>query len=320
VPDDKLDTVTPFATARSAAVEASTPVSEASRVAPRARSDTRAAARSRDLRLMILAALSLTAAIAIARAGQWTAGSDFGYWLGVAAGAAMFMLLTYPLRKRMRFAQRLGRMRGWFALHMVLGIATPLLVILHSRLAFGSVNATVAFAVMALVAGSGFVGRFLYARIHHGLYGEKASLAQLRHAANDEASAVHAQLAIVPEVVARLDAFSTRAETVGREGMRHPLRFVALGLESLAVRLRCRARLRRGLVEQAQGEGWDAPRLARRVTRRRELVDRYVATTLRVAQFAVFERLFSWWHVLHVPLVWLLVASVVAHVVAVHMY
>ncbi len=320
MPDDKLDTVMPSALARQAASPHPPEAPAAAREAAPARPDTRAAARSRDLRLMILAGLWLAAAIAIARAGQWTAGSDFGYWLGVAGGVAMFLLLTYPLRKRMRFAQRLGRMRGWFALHMVLGIATPLLVILHSRLAFGSVNATVAFAVMALVAGSGFVGRFLYARIHHGLYGGKASLAQLRHAASDEASAVHAQLAIVPEVVARLDAFAARAETVGREGMRHPLRFVALGLESVAVRLRCRARLRQGLAEQARREGWDARRLERREGRRRELVDRYVATTVRVAQFAVFERLFSWWHVLHVPLVWLLAASVIAHVVAVHMY
>jgi hypothetical protein len=29
--------------------------------------------------------------------------------------------------------------------------------------------------------------------------------------------------------------------------------------------------------------------------------------------------LFSWCHVLHVPLVWMLVAPVIAHVVAVHM-
>jgi len=49
-----------------------------------------------------------------------------------------------------------------------------------------------------------------------------------------------------------------------------------------------------------------------------------VAERLRMAraaaQFATYERLFSLWHVLHVPFVYMLVVSAVVHVIAVHMY
>jgi hypothetical protein len=314
MPDDKLLTAAASGTATIAAPD------EAAGIAKPTGRPVRAAWRGRDLRLMAAALLLLLAALVAAREGRWTANSDAGYWLGVAAGVSMLLLLAYPMRKRLRVAQRFGRMRGWFALHMVLGIATPLLVILHSRLAFGSINATVAFAVMALVAASGFVGRFLYARIHHGLYGEKASLAEVRRAASADADAMHAQLALAPDVVAQLEALAAKAEAAGRKGLQRPLAFVVLGLRARAVRMSCRRSLRLALVEQAAGERWDAQRLRRRMARRRDLVDRYVAAVVRVGQFAAFERLFSWWHVLHVPLVWLLVASVVAHVVAVHMY
>ena len=46
----------------------------------------------------------------------------------------------------------------------------------------------------------------------------------------------------------------------------------------------------------------------------------YLRTAQRLAQIHVYQRLFSWWHVLHVPLVWMLVATAIAHVIAVHMY
>ncbi|MDH5287932.1 MAG: pyridine nucleotide-disulfide oxidoreductase [Betaproteobacteria bacterium] len=307
MPDDARVSGMPAATALP---EARTPA------VPSAASRRGRASSHRDIRIMAVAALLLAGALAAATLGRWTPGSDTGYWLGVAGGVAMLLVLAYPLRKRLGIAQRFGRMRVWFALHMLLGIAAPLLAILHSRLQFGSLNATVAFAVMALVATSGFVGRFLYARIHHGLYGEKASLEQLRRAAGNGAEALHAQLTLAPEVVAALDAFAERAEALGRAGLRRPLALGLLGVRSRFVRFRCRRLLR----VAHDGGGHDRARAARRLERRDALVDAHLAAVVRVAQFAAFERLFAWWHVLHLPLVWLLAASVVAHVVAVHMY
>jgi hypothetical protein len=40
----------------------------------------------------------------------------------------------------------------------------------------------------------------------------------------------------------------------------------------------------------------------------------------RVAEFNAYARLFSLWHVVHIPFVYLMVISAVAHVVAVHAY
>ena len=126
----------------------------------------------------------------------------------------MLLLFLYPLRKRWRAMREVGSTRFWFALHMTLGIVGPLLIILHSTLAFGSLNATVAFASMALVAASGIVGRFLYGRIHHGLYGRRATLAELRAQAGMDSAAVHSKLAFVPAVEERLDR--VRAPRRGR--------------------------------------------------------------------------------------------------------
>ena len=267
----------------------------------------------------LIVAMAGASALA-ARHAPWTPGSDFGYSLGVAGGIALLGLFLYPLRKRWRRVQAWGPTRGWFAAHMMLGIAAPLLIVLHSRLQFGSLNATIAFACMAMVAASGVVGRFLYARIHAGLYGEQTSVAALGEELARRIGAMREGGDLDPANDARIAAFVERADRAGGGGLRHPLRFVALGADRWITSRRCAAWLEVALAAQARDEGWDRGTHARRLERRRFLVNAYLRGVQRVAQFRVYQRLFSWWHVLHVPLVWMLVATTIAHIVAVHMY
>lgn len=273
-----------------------------------------------ELLLLGLVLVVVAAATIVARSRLYTAGSDLGYWLGVAGGTAMLMLFLYPLRKRWRAMREIGSTRFWFALHMTLGIVGPVLIVLHSTLAFGSLNAIVAFASMALVAASGIVGRFLYGRIHHSLYGRRATLAELRTQAGMDSAAVRSKLAFVPVVEERLTDFARRAEAAGQAGLGHPLLFMTLGLRAMLARRWCTAEAARVLRQRAHAEGWTKDRLERAIIGRNALIAAQLRAVQRVAQFGVFERLFSWWHVLHVPLVYMMVLSAIAHVVAVHMY
>jgi len=51
-----------------------------------------------------------------------------------------------------------------------------------------------------------------------------------------------------------------------------------------------------------------------------KLIKDYLDGVREMVMFTMFEKIFSYWHLLHVPLVFLLVLSGIAHVVAVHMY
>ena len=46
----------------------------------------------------------------------------------------------------------------------------------------------------------------------------------------------------------------------------------------------------------------------------------YIYSIRDLAQFSTYEKLFSLWHIFHVPLVYMLVFSAIWHVIAVHMY
>ncbi len=274
----------------------------------------------RESLLLLLVVGLVAAAIVVGRSGRFTAGSDLGYWIGVAGGVAMLLLFLYPLRKRWRRLRDVGTTRFWFALHMMLGILGPVLIIVHSTLRFGSLNATVAFGAMALVAASGIMGRFLYSRIHHGLYGRRATLAELRAQAGLDAEAVHSKLAFAPEVEARLDEYARLATATGQDALAHPMQFMALGWHAKVARWRCTSETVDALRRLAAAERWPQQKLKRRIRSRKALIATHLRVVQRVAQFGVFERLFSWWHVLHVPLVYMMVLAAVAHVVAVHMY
>jgi hypothetical protein len=245
--------------------------------------------------------------------------SDTAYWLGVGGGVGMLLLLTYPMRKHLRFMQRFGAGSRWFAAHMILGVAGPVLILLHSNFQIGSLNAGVAFYSMVTVALSGVIGRFLYVRLHSNLRGEKLSLGQLRSMMGTE-NAV-ARLRFAPLVVERCREFERWAIERRSITLAEVMRAMVL-VPVLRWRAEwdCRAELRRRLVAVAHTEGWSRRKLNSRLRAARKLTSSYLGGAQRVAMFSAWEQLFSWWHVAHVPFVYILALSAVVHVIAVHAY
>ncbi|MFZ5615997.1 MAG: hypothetical protein ACOZAA_01565, partial [Pseudomonadota bacterium] len=129
-----------------------------------------------------LFATAIIAALAwgwINRGGHPSAESGIGYYLGIAGALAMLLLLAYPLRKHAAFMRRAGPVAFWFRTHMALGLIGPTLILFHANFSFGSLNSNVALFSMLIVAGSGLVGRYIYAKIHKGLYGVRAEMKAL---------------------------------------------------------------------------------------------------------------------------------------------
>lgn len=245
-----------------------------------------------------------------ARTDVYGVDSDLAYWLGVAGGSAMLLLLLYPLRKRVAERLPLGKLRHWFAGHMVLGIAGPLLILMHCKLSLGSLNAKVAFWSMVVVASSGIAGRFLYAQLHRGLYGRMRSAAELRAEAAAALELAAPMLASEGAAHAALDAFAARAAQTSRRGLAAPWLQLSLPLHARRTWRRCIGEV---LAHQPH---LDPVRLDRLTT----LLQRYLDAAVGAARFGAVERLFSLWHVAHLPLVVILVLTALFHVLAVHMY
>ena len=240
-----------------------------------------------------------------------------GYTLGIVGTTLMALLLLYPARKRMRAFRNLGPVRYWFRVHMLFGVIGPILVLFHANFTLGSFNSrTVLFATL-VVSISGFFGRYFYARIHHGLYGRRASLEELRRdfLATRDKESVFAD--ILPGVLDQLTRVERPLLTQLHPGIGQAL---VAGFATRWTYLRVRLLLRRALSTAAAS----SPLIARERDRLERNCLRYVSGRLRelrsFAQFLMFERLFSIWHVVHYPLFLVLVVAVIVHIVAVHMY
>lgn len=256
----------------------------------------------------------------VSRLGYFEAGDDVGYWLGVAGGTMMLLLFSYPLRKHFRFAHSWGRVKWWFLVHMILGIGGPLLILLHSTFRIGSLNAGVALYSMIIVALSGVVGRFIYARVHRGLRGEQTGFKELQTRAKFDQDEVRSRLAFAPTVEADLKAFE-QAELQATPGWRSHLRQVFwLPIKQWFVYRRCVRDLHGAIRKLARHGQWSRQDLQRREAMSRKLIRRYLNAVVRVAQYTAYERLFSLWHIAHIPFVYLLIISAVVHVIAVHAY
>lgn len=247
-------------------------------------------------------------------------GSSLGYNLGLAGGLLMSSLLLYPLRKRVRALERLGNMQLWFKYHMVAGIGGPLLILFHSTFRTGSMNGRVALYAMLLVACSGIVGRFLYRHIHRGLYGRHLTLADARSEMNAATGRMGTVFALQTDIEARLKAFHEAAFAPLDNVVLRLWRFLSLRWKGRGLSRAIRSDVKRILSRMGREARLPRRELIINYRLARALIDDYLEAVVRTSQLAVWERLFSLWHVIHIPFIYLLVLSGIVHVVAVHMY
>jgi hypothetical protein len=237
-----------------------------------------------------------------------TAESGLGYALGIVGGVLMLLLLLYPLRKHSRSFRRLGPVKYWFRVHMLFGILGPLCIIFHCGFQLGSLNSNIALFSMLIVACSGLFGRYFYIRIHHGLYGHKATLEELQqHSEYLKQSLL--KLEISSGIIDSIDRYREKTTQVHQGLLGSFIALLAVGLRTWLVFFYIQlAALKPQVVRQKY-----------RKTAVR-LIGAYLASIRKVAEFHFYQKLFAAWHVLHFPLFLLMVGAGIVHVIAVHMY
>jgi len=251
--------------------------------------------------------------------GYLSAHEGIGYALGIAGGAMIALLLLYPLIRRLKIIRGLGPVRR-FRIRMLFATLGPAVLLLHANFKIGVLNSAVALFAMLAVAASGIVGRCFYSRIHVGPHGGKTEVREILADMDTLERALVGGLGRAPAIEAEL----RRLE----EPMLRPYRNVIAGF-ARSRRLKRETRrsrkvilsdARRVIARQARDHGWSRrDRLARQRDLRRHL-EAYLAALTKAVQFAFYERLFSFWRFLHLPLCYFLVLAAVGHVVAAHLY
>jgi hypothetical protein len=271
---------------------------------------------------MISVTAIMVAGFFISHGHPFKPGDKVGYNLGLVGGLMMLTLLLYPIRKRIGFMRNWAPLPKWFKWHMVFGILGPMLIVLHSTYFIGSINAGVALVSMLLVSGSGIFGRFFYTKIHHGLYGRQASLEQLQEDLEGSGD-VKSIFNFAPEIQKRLIEFRDYATNTSIKRKIKPWDFLLTGIRAKLLTRKLIRDLEDAMYMDANEKQWNdaqMKRLDELFYQNEKFIRTYINSIRDLAQFSTYEKLFSLWHIFHVPLVYMLIFSAIWHVIAVHMY
>ena len=237
-----------------------------------------------------------------------------GYLLGILGGSLMIALLLYPLSKRLSLLTKLIPIRYWFGIHMFFGVLGPVMILFHSNFHLGSINSTIALISMLLVAGSGVIGRYIYTNIHHGLYGTRMTLQELKQKTEND----HAELLKLYASNEKLNQLLKKMEEKALQPytglMKSLLHVIYLAINAPRLQRKVLSLLKKSYQEN--GGSKSDPNNKAII----KLVKHYTLALRHSAAFRVYERLFSLWHILHLPLFFMMLITAVIHIFAVHMY
>ena len=218
-----------------------------------------------------------------------------GQTLGVVGGLLMLMPFLYMARKHVPWLRSLGSLKTWLEIHLFCGIFGPVLVTFHTTFKFNGI-VSAAYWSMVTVVLSGFAGRYLYVRIPRSIRGTEMTRAELDARAAD-AQAVLMESVTSGAVLGRIQAFERDA--VPQTSM------VDLLFGEIAFGRRLRALSRElDTCDLPAGVRNEVVALA---------VERAVLLR-RIAHLQRTKKLFNLWHVFHLPLVYLQLVIVAAHV------
>jgi hypothetical protein len=256
----------------------------------------------------------------VAEERPFTPGSDLGYNLGLVGGLMMLTLLLYPIRKYWGKLSNFGSLRAWFVIHILFGVLGPVLVLLHSTFKLGSFNASMAFWSMVVVTLSGLGGRFVFTHVYFELGNRQAAQWEAERGLKKRADGGTHALDFAPEVRKWLEEYRELAYSAQFHRWRKFSRVIGGFWQKKRFIERCDAAILHAITKEMHAQNWAPARASGEIRVLHTLVAGYVEKVDQAARFTLLVNTLSWWQIMHVPFVYVLALSGIAHVVAVHMY
>ncbi len=263
-------------------------------------------------------------------APKWDADISFltqsvGYFLGLIGGSLMLLILLYPARKHLKSFNKMGPVKFWYRLHLIIGLSAPTMIILHANFLQArenrsiSVNDRWTFYAMLAVVISGIIGRFFYRQVHGTLTQKHYSLDQMRKYMLDQRKIFDHHIHLTEKQMGLIDNFE--------DYLRKKTNFMVHLFSLPFIRLRANkmAKLLKKSIKQQLYTSDDAKKMTRReknnlMRKYRHMIDSYFSVIRKVGNFAFYERLFSVWYLFHFPFYIVLIALAILHVVVVHSF
>jgi hypothetical protein len=214
----------------------------------------------------------------------------------------LFILLgvtSYALRKRVVRTNRVGKLKYWLESHIFLCTLGPFLILLHTSFRFGGL-VSIAFWSMVIVVASGVFGRYVFVRIPQTINGRFRSLQEAQQEQQGLLARLQAEFGVSADQL---------AVALGRQSTTEPRSL--LGALRFAVQYDLRRRAQSRRVRAMLAESGVPAGLRSSAS---SLIRREVQLEQQMILLRPFQRLFRYWHLLHMPLSMVMGLIVVLHI------
>lgn len=229
-----------------------------------------------------------------------------GLSFGVAGLALFLFLWLYPLRKQVKWLAWTGKVGSWMRVHVVAGLAVPVLVAVHAGWRFEGLIG-LGYLAMFTVSLSGLIGRYLYVHIPRSRDGIELTLNECENERRALVTRIAAATGLEPREVDR----SLSVDTRPYEGL-DPLRTLARMMKDDWARGRAVERLKREWSSPRPGV---RPPSATALAEATRLARRELQMAQQVRMLEATRRVFGYWHVAHRPFAVTSLLAVLIHVV-----
>jgi hypothetical protein len=224
----------------------------------------------------------------------------YSHGLGIVGSSMIVIGVTmYSTRKRVRALWNFGKLSHWLEVHIFLCLLGPILVIFHTTFKAGGI-AAVSLWCMIAVATSGVIGRFLYVQIPRNIKGTEMTKQEIAGELARLGKALE-QFPLGQHLISKMDE---RFERVGKPSS---MRETVAQLFRLQVAKSSVRRMLRVAIGRSGLAAHQARTLYRLAASRALLMQK----TVLLAQV---ERLFFYWHAVHLPFTVIMFITLAAHV------
>lgn len=216
----------------------------------------------------------------------------FGHGYGIVGTLMMLIgVFGYQARKYLRSLARIGVLKHWLEFHIFLCTLGPILVLFHTSFKFGGL-VSISFWSMVAVVASGVAGRFIYLQIPRTIQGRELSLQEI-HEMKEQIT-----LQIQQEIGA--DLMQQIIQT-GEEK-----RTEKSYIQQVLADWRLKSQLR-GQLKLAQIQG-------KKLGMIMKLISHEMTMNRRIIGLQYMQRLFKYWHVIHLPFAIIMLVIMLIHV------
>ena len=209
-----------------------------------------------------------------------------GHGLGI-VGTLMilFGVSIYIARKRYGFMARYLRLKYLLEFHIFLCVLGPIFILFHTSFKFGGI-VSIAFWSMVAVVLSGVIGRFIYIQIPRTIEGRALTLGEVSDLKKDLGKVLRQDYDLTVETSDYILKFSEEALSASRpKSVKQVYK----------------------LLKQEKLNSSDRKKVLRLIKEERTL-------NRRIKRLELMQRLFKYWHVVHLPFALIMLIIVIIHV------